>query len=202
MLTLAIETSTPIGSVAVYAFDEIVYEQSFTADRSHSSALFVALQQAKGYARRVDQVAIGLGPGSYAGVRIAIAGALGLQMGLGAKLLGIPSVAAFRVSVTSYIAIGDARRDSFYFTFVEDGVCIRGPVLLAESELREKLHAHGTLPVFSSEPIPAFPTAQLATPSASVLAQLAATGRGIVQQGDLEPIYLREPHITQPRVKL
>jgi hypothetical protein len=36
-------------------------------------------------------------------------------------------------------------------------------------------------------------------PRASKLALLAAAGRGIVARDDLEPLYLREPHITKPR---
>ncbi|HEX8309887.1 MAG TPA: tRNA (adenosine(37)-N6)-threonylcarbamoyltransferase complex dimerization subunit type 1 TsaB [Chthoniobacteraceae bacterium] len=201
MLTLAIDTSTSTGSVAVFAFDDIVFEETFTADRSHSSALFVTLEKAKKRARRIDQVAIGLGPGSYAGVRIAIAGALGLQLGLGAVLVGIPSVAALATDATSYLAVGDARRETFYFTLVVDGICREGPTLLTEHQLRIKLDEHSTLPVLSSSGIPAFPTVQIAAPSAAKLARLAAAGRGIVAEGDLEPLYLREPHITQPRLQ-
>ena len=39
----------------------------------------------------------------------------------------------------------------------------------------------------------------MALPSALLLARLAEAGRSIVATGDLEPIYLREPHITQPK---
>jgi hypothetical protein len=33
------------------------------------------------------------------------------------------------------------------------------------------------------------------------LATLAAAGTGVVQRENLEPIYLREPHITQPKAE-
>ena len=60
MITLALDTSTVDGSVAVYAFGEIAFQNSFRADRSHSSALFVALEKARGYAGRFDRVVVGL----------------------------------------------------------------------------------------------------------------------------------------------
>jgi len=36
-------------------------------------------------------------------------------------------------------------------------------------------------------------------PEATILAQLASMNLGITQRHDLEPIYLREPHITRPK---
>lgn len=198
MITLAIDTSTPRGSVAVLVDGELKLNELFTSDRSHSSTLFAVLEKVREITPRVDQIAIGLGPGSYAGVRIAIAAALGIQLTQGADLLGLPSVAALETDVPQYVAIGDARRDTFYWTRVESGVCSEGPLLVTEAELRERLAAN-TLPVFASEPLAIAPTVQVALPIASVLAQLAAAARGITARGDLEPIYLREPHITLPK---
>ena len=201
MTILAIDTSTNHGTVALLADGELRLDETFTADRSTSSTLFAVLERAVAIAPRVDQVAIGLGPGSYAGVRIAIAAAIGLELGLGARLVGLPSVAALETDAPSYLAIGDARRDTFYFTRVEDGLCLEGPLLATAAELHAHLAAHPALPVFTSVPLPAFPAAQIALPSAVRLARLAHTARGLTATGDLEPIYLREPHITQPKAR-
>ena len=198
MTILAIDTSTNHGSVALLADGEMRLDETFTADRTTSSLLFAILARAVALAPRVDQVAIGLGPGSYAGVRIAIAAAIGLELGAGAQLVGIPSVAAFETEAAAYLAIGDARRETFYFTRVEDGVCLEGPLLATESELLERIAAHAQLPVLASAPLAAFSTAQIALPSAGRLARLAGSARGITAR-DLEPIYLREPHITLPK---
>jgi hypothetical protein len=43
-------------------------------------------------------------------------------------------------------------------------------------------------------------SALFALPQASVLAQAAAAGVGIVQVGSLEPLYLRDAHITRPKL--
>jgi tRNA threonylcarbamoyladenosine biosynthesis protein TsaB len=199
MITLAIDTSTARGSVALLADGVLQLDESFTADRSHSASLFAVLERARALADHIDQVAVGLGPGSFAGVRIAIAAAIGLELSLGAKLVGIPSVAALEPAAHGYVCVGDARRETFYFTRVEQGVCLEGPLLATEAELHALLSAWTNLPVFVTTELPCVPGAQIALPSAAILARLAAEGRGITATGDLEPIYLREPHITQPK---
>jgi hypothetical protein len=53
--------------------------------------------------------------------------------------------------------------------------------------------------VLVPEPIAILPTAIVAYPRAVNLARLAAAGLSIVAEGTLEPLYLREPYITQPK---
>jgi tRNA threonylcarbamoyl adenosine modification protein YeaZ len=198
MRILALETSTPHGSVAVSAYGEVAFEERFTSDRSHSSTLFAALEKARATAARFDRIVVGRGPGSYAGIRISIAAALGMNLVLESELVGIPSVAAFEVLPEAYLAVGDARRGSYYFTQVEKGRCVAGPLLASEEEVRTEI-AGRCLPLFGTEPLAAFPSLVVAAPSALVLARLAADEAAIVQRHDLEPLYLREPHITQPK---
>jgi tRNA threonylcarbamoyladenosine biosynthesis protein TsaB len=202
MITLAIDTSTPRGSVAVFAYGDLVFDESFTAGRNHSAALFASLERARACTSHIHQVAVGLGPGSYAGVRIAIAAALAFDLALGAKLVGLPSVAALETDAPEYLAIGDARRNSFYFTHVVERTCADGPRLLDEHALRELLETFPSQPCYADEPLAAFPSAQISRPSAVFLARLASEGKSIIATGDLEPIYLREPHITQPATRL
>jgi hypothetical protein len=82
---------------------------------------------------------------------------------------------------------------------VVQGECVEGPLLTTAAELAARLDALPDLAVFATEPVPGFPRAETALPTASILARLAADGRGIVASKDLEPIYLREPHITRPK---
>jgi tRNA threonylcarbamoyl adenosine modification protein YeaZ len=184
--------------VAVYAFGEIAFEERFTADRSHSSTLFTALEKARATAARFDRIAVGLGPGSYAGVRIAISAAMGMNMVLDSELVGVASVAALETRNPAYLAVGDARRGAYYFSQVESGKCVAGPMLAGEEEVRKEIAERG-LPVLGTEAVAAFPSLVVATPSAAIIARLAAQDFAIVQRGDLEPLYLREPHITQPK---
>lgn len=195
MLTLVLETSTPRGGVALFRDRDLVFSESFTAGRSHSSALFTVIERALAPDERPARIAVGLGPGSYAGVRIAIAAAIGLSVATGAELLGIPSIAA--LAEDEYLAVGDARRGSYSFAHVRDGELAAGPTLLTREELEERL-AGTPLPILSSEDL-GFPGIQLRFPQVDRLGRLAVEARSIHARGILEPIYLREPHITSPK---
>ena len=140
MTTHAIETSTARGSVAILDDGRVIFSERFAADRSLGSTLFPCLQRAREAAPRFDRIAIGLGPGSYSGVRIAIAAAIGLELAGAANLLGIPSILALETDVPKYIAIGDARRASFYFAVVENGECTAGPMLDRKSTRLNSSH--------------------------------------------------------------
>jgi tRNA threonylcarbamoyladenosine biosynthesis protein TsaB len=199
MTILAIDTSTMLGSVALLVDGELRLAETFSADRSHTASLFTVLERARALVERIDVVAAGLGPGSYAGIRIAISAAIGFQLGLGARIVGLPSVAALDTTEARYCAIGDARRETFYFSRVEGGRCLDGPRLVSESELRAALAEFPDWPVLTSAPLAAVPGAMLAQPSANRLARLAEAGLSIVAEETLEPLYLREPHITRPK---
>ena len=209
---LAIDTSTPQGSVAVLdpGSGAFLFSESFQAGRSHSAQLFVVLERALAElpGGRLGEIVVGLGPGSYAGVRIAISAAIGLALGRGARLTGIPSVAALAgpgEGETGYIAVGDARRESFYFAVVRGGELAEGPELVSAGELVARVAGAGNLALCTTELSPAFeavrglPLPKLRHPCARQLATLAAAGKSVIARDLLEPIYLREPHITAPR---
>lgn len=197
MKILALEMSTARGSVALVFAGAIVFEAAFANDRKHSGDFFARLDTCIAEFGAPDRIVVGLGPGSYAGSRIAIAAANGLQAATAADLLGRPSICALATDALEYVAIGDARRQSFYFAHVRHHTAVEGPLLLSETDLRERL-ASTELPVLSSERLPAFPQASVAYPSAALLVQCAAELGG-ASDLPLEPIYLRDPHITQPR---
>jgi tRNA threonylcarbamoyladenosine biosynthesis protein TsaB len=199
MKVLALDTSTSHGSVALLDDGRVLLDEACISDRNHGCTLVPLLQRARDLAGRFDCIAVGLGPGSYAGVRIAIATAMGLGMAMGARLVGIPSVAAWECDAERHLAIGDARRDTFYFTKVERGICTEGPLLVDAAGLLSRIAALPGWPVLSADPLDLAPQAIIARPRALTLSRLAAEGRGIFAEGDLEPLYLREPHITLPK---
>jgi len=189
MITLAIETSSHQGSVALLRDGEVLFNEICGTGRSHSSLLFGTLERALSLGKP-DRIVVGLGPGSYAGVRIALSAATGLALATGAELVGGCSSAA--LADGEYAVVGDARRGGFSFTRVRDGECAEGPLLVSPMELAERVTACG-LPVYTSETVPA--AAEVRYPEAVRLARLPAWEA----HGELEPIYLREPHITTPR---
>jgi tRNA A37 threonylcarbamoyladenosine modification protein TsaB len=142
---------------------------------------------------------VGTGPGSYAGTRIAIAAAIGLRAASAAELIGLPSICAMPCDQEEYCVIGDARRQSFYFAHVLRRECLIGPILCNADELRDQLAATQSLPLFTTETLPAFPQAQVSCPSAAVLAHLGSAEHRDIIREPVQPLYLRDAHITQPK---
>jgi len=195
---LALELSSARGSIAWRDGSAEPVAAQFANDRKHSGLFFKQLAQSIQQLPKPDRIAVGLGPGSYAGTRIAIASALGLRAATGAALVGISSIVALAVEPSEYIVVGDARRQTFYFARVEKRQLIQPPLLCRADELRERILA-ADLPVFTTEPLTAFPAIDVAYPSAEVLVQLAAVQALLDAGAPLEPMYLREPHITQAK---
>jgi tRNA threonylcarbamoyl adenosine modification protein YeaZ len=199
MKILALELSSARGSLAWLNSDEEV-EREWPNDRKDSGPFFEHLKSVTEEYGLPDTIIVGLGPGSYAGGRIAISASIGLQAAAKARLVGYPSICAIDGGGEEFCVIGDARRQSFFFARVRNRALVEDPALLAEKELREKLAQMGDkVPIFACENLPPFEGAMLRYPSALLLGRLAREGDRTFALPPLEPIYLREPHITMPR---
>lgn len=194
MKILALELSSAEGSIAFVDETAHCFASVFPNDRKHSGVFFENLQRCIEECGDPARIVVGLGPGSYAGTRIAIAAATGLQAATGAELIGIPSLCALPAAASEYTVIGDARRQSFWFAQMRERRCIRGPELCT----REELDARIARPVFAMEPLGDFLDIPVVHPSARLLAEIALTFPDAMR-APLEPLYLREPHITQPK---
>jgi tRNA threonylcarbamoyl adenosine modification protein YeaZ len=194
---LALELSTARGSVAWLDENLDLVEQEWANDRKHSGLFFENVQNITKKFDAPEKIIVGLGPGSYAGVRIAIAAAIGLQAASGARLIGFPSICAIENAADDYAVIGDARRQSFYLARIRENEIVEGPKLFGESESRDELdQLKREISIFSSDNLPQFARVKLGYPSALVLARLAQNEDRSFSTPPLEPIYLREPHIT------
>ena len=158
MKTMAFELSSRQGSIALIEDDVVLFDQTFASDRKHSGLFFENLSRCRQQFGAPDALVVGLGPGSYAGVRIAIATAVGLRTATRGTLCGLPSICALEVEAREYCVIGDARRQSFFLARVRDGRMIEGPDLHSASEL-ETMIRDASVPIYSSEPLPQFPGA-------------------------------------------
>ena len=198
MKILALELSTSRGSIA-WLDGEIEFTREWPNDRKNSAAFFENLQAVQRKFGAPETITVGLGPGSYAGTRIAISVAIGIQLSCDARLIGYPSICAMQCDAQEYCAIGDARRKSFFFARILKNEVIEGPTLFSELELKARLESlDPATPVFSSELLPQFQRSVIGFPSAPILARLAKERRRSFCLPPLEPIYLREPHITIP----
>lgn len=198
MKILALELSSSRGSVAWADDGKEPFVTEFANDRKHSGLFFDALRLCIARFGMPNRIVVGLGPGSYAGTRIAIAAATGLGVAAGAELTGLSSVRAMATAADEYVVVGDARRHSFYFARVQQRRCVEGPTLWNEQQLRERIDTC-ELPVLSIEPLREFASVTLAYPSAAILTQLAAYEPMQISDAPLEPIYLCDPHITIPK---
>lgn len=223
-MLLAIDTSTRYASVALVADGRTLYEATWEAGQHHATELMECLERLfTAYDIAVPTlkgIAVATGPGSFNGVRVALATAKSLAFAGGIPLFGHPTldVTAWGAAgaPVEIIALLEAGRGQVYAARYAGGVTIPagwGPVsdyriltpkeLLGETsgtvlfcgEWREETRA--TL----SEGLG--PTAHFATGMggrrASWLAELAlarlASGVGD-DPAALEPLYLRRPAIT------
>ncbi len=159
-----------------------------------------ALRQAQIEREQIDCVAVGLGPGSYTGIRSAIALAQGWQLGREVKLLGIKSVECLASQVFAMGIRGhanfivDAQRNEFYlgrYWFNENGFDEAKPLYLANAtEVQSKIAEREW--VFGPEASRNFSGATDLMPDAKALGQVACGKTNFLSGENLEPIYLRE----------
>ena len=200
MKILALELSSARGSIALLNREKIEFDRAWPNDRKNSGPFFEHLAEVQNQFGKPDTIVVGLGPGSYAGTRIALSAAIGLQVASRAKLIGYPSICAIDCNSPEYCVIGDARRNSFFHARVCDRNLAEGPTLMSEAELRSKLDKlDKKMSIYTTEKLPQFKGAELRYPAAKMLAQLATGAKRQFAQPPLEPMYLREPHITIPK---
>jgi tRNA threonylcarbamoyl adenosine modification protein YeaZ len=199
MKILALELSTSRGSLA-WLDGEIEFTREWPNDRKNSAAFFESLQAVRRKFGAPETIAVGLGPGSYAGTRIALSAAIGVQLSCNARLIGYPSICALECDAQEHGVIGDARRNSFFYARILKNEVVEGPTLFSELELKTKLESlDPATPVFSSELLQQFHRSVISFPSALILGRLAKEPRRSFCLPPLEPIYLREPHVTMPK---
>jgi tRNA threonylcarbamoyladenosine biosynthesis protein TsaB len=93
---VAIETSGRVGSVAVAAGDRLLGERELPPAMRHAVELMPAIRQltaAQGWSpAEIQHLYLSLGPGSFTGLRIAVAIARAMAQASAAKLVGVPSL--------------------------------------------------------------------------------------------------------------
>lgn len=197
---LTIETSTACGSLAVRRHGATVYSAEFASERTHNSVLFAPLAEALALAPDLEQIIVGTGPGSYTGVRVGIAAALGVSMARAIPVNGANSLVSLAVPETSYAVVGDARRGSWHFSIISAGAPPAHPRLGEPAQVRSWL-AEISLPLYALDPsVAQMLGIPLARPHAEALAERVEHWSDddwiAARKIPLEPIYLSEPFIT------
>jgi tRNA threonylcarbamoyladenosine biosynthesis protein TsaB len=152
----------------------------------HSTALLAEVERAVAAAGGWDSiglVAVGLGPGSFVGIRIGIATARGLAASAGLPVAGVCTLDALGRALGevaapegSRLAVLDARRgEAFAALYSADGVRLWEPFVAAPAELGERLAG--------------LPRPPLAAGSGAVRFRDELASRGVEVPGDADPLH-------------
>ncbi len=102
MRVLGIDTATRIGSIGFIDGDQVVFDDQVKIKPGGAEKLPAVLNEAfNKTGRRLEElqlIAVGMGPGSYTGLRVGMAIAKGLAFGLGIPLVGIVTLEALAVN--------------------------------------------------------------------------------------------------------
>jgi tRNA threonylcarbamoyladenosine biosynthesis protein TsaB len=110
MRVLALDTTTPAGSIAIVAEDRVVDVVLLPADRPHGMQLpGMALDLLTRTHLRLQDLDCGagaVGPGSFAGIRIGIACIPGLSMVTGRPVVPVSALEALAHEATAHLGVG------------------------------------------------------------------------------------------------
>jgi len=140
---LVLETSGHEASWAHFADGQQTAAEVLPQDlRRVSQSLLPSLKTSDVDLSTLTQILVGVGPGSFSGIRVAIATAQGLARASGAHVIPVRSTDALGVRFDSATFLGvfaDARRNSFFFTAYEQGILTRPSAVYPNTELETML---------------------------------------------------------------
>ncbi len=209
-MLLAFDTSSPTVTVAVHDGAGVVAELVSAETMRHGEQLTPlidrALRQVGITARDLTEIAVGVGPGPFTGLRVGLVSARTMAYALqipvhgvcSLDVLGVEAVATGAVS-GSFVVASDARRREVYLaTYDEAGIRLTGPEVRRPAEVAVSL---GDRPVVG-EGAALYPDVfphgrQPLRPSAGWLAKCVIEERAELR--DPEPLYLRRPDAEIPR---
>ncbi|MBE2180379.1 MAG: tRNA (adenosine(37)-N6)-threonylcarbamoyltransferase complex dimerization subunit type 1 TsaB [Chthoniobacterales bacterium] len=201
MKILALDTSSSRASVAVAEDDRILDVRRFDAPRGRGAEVFAVLGEMRPQWLGIERLAVGIGPGAYNGLRAACALAGSFQLALGIDVVAVPSACILDVGDSRYTAVGDARGGRIYRAEILNRRLQGDIALLDHAEFQSSLQDGCGHPVFRIGTIPGADFLPSAFPDASIL---ALVGRHLppTDPRTMAPIYLKPPHITNPRPRL
>jgi len=188
---LAFDTATEIATSALVDDGEVLGERVSRA-QTLLEDVDALLRQGGAQPRDLDALAVGVGPGSFTGVRIGLAAARGLALSLGLEGAGVSTLAALAAGAPDALPVIDARRREV-FTILAGECSVLAPAELdlpagtvcvgsGALRYREILEAAGVVVPPDDD--------ERHVPRARFHAQLARTF-GPVEL--IEPLYLRAP---------
>ncbi|TCD45544.1 tRNA (adenosine(37)-N6)-threonylcarbamoyltransferase complex dimerization subunit type 1 TsaB [Streptococcus sp. X16XC17] len=144
MKILSFDTSSQALSVALLEDDKLMAETSLNIKKNHSISLMPTIDflmaQLTWKPVDLERIVVAQGPGSYTGLRVAVATAKTLAYALQIDLVGISSLLALTDTDAQgvVVPIMDARRNHVYVGFYENGRALEPDRHAAFEEVLEK----------------------------------------------------------------
>jgi len=197
VLTLAFDTATGVATSALVDDGEVLGERVSRA-QTLLEDVDALLRQGGAHPRDLDALAIGIGPGSFTGVRIGLATARGLAVALDLQGAGVSTLDALAAGAPGALPVVDARRREVFTiaggapTVLEPGEVelVEGTVCIGDGAVRYRsvLEAKGALVPPDGD--------ERHQPRARFHVQLA---RDFGPVEAIEPLYLRLPDAVRNR---
>ena len=193
MLILAFDTATDVATSALVSDGEVLGERCSRAVTLLED-VDALVRQAGAHTRELDALAVGVGPGSFTGVRIGLSTARGLALALAIPAAGVSTLDALAAGAPGAVPVIDARRREVFVSGcvvapseleVEAGQTYVGSGAVRYRDVLEALGAE--IPPDSDE---------RHLPRARFHAQLA---RDFGSAEEIEPLYLRVPDADRTR---
>jgi tRNA threonylcarbamoyladenosine biosynthesis protein TsaB len=160
------DTATADAAVAVTSAGEVIWEtrrgpNPGSTRPAHATALLGEVERAVAAAGgwdRVDRIAVGLGPGSFTGLRIGIAAARALATARGLALVGVGTLAAIAAGIRELapgrlaLPVLDARRgEAFAALYGAGGDELWAPLVATPAELGDRVAAAPAAPLAAGD---------------------------------------------------
>ena len=145
MKVLAFDTSSKALSLAILEDKQVLAETTINIKKNHSITLMPAIDflmaSLDWTPKDLDRIVVAEGPGSYTGLRIAVATAKTLAHTLNIELVGMSSLLALvpRQQEGLFVPLMDARRNNVYAGFYENAKPVMPEAHLSFAEVLEKV---------------------------------------------------------------
>ena len=186
MKVLAFDTSSKALSLAILEDKQVLAETMINIKKNHSITLMPAIDFLMGSLdwtpKDLDRIVVAQGPGSYTGLRIAVATAKTLAHTLKIELVGVSSLLALVPEQVEGLVIPamDARRNNVYAGFYQSGQAVWPEAHLPLAEVLEIAGAANQSVTFVGETAAFTEQIEVALPQATLqptLPNAAAVGR-------------------------
>jgi tRNA threonylcarbamoyl adenosine modification protein YeaZ len=196
MLILAFDTATDVATSALVSDGEVLGERTSRAVTVLED-IDALLRQASARTTEIEAIAVGVGPGSFTGVRVGLATARGLALALGIPVAGVSTLDALAAGAPGAVPVVDARRGEIFVLEDEPRVLAPGDLQIAPGTLcvgSGAVRYRSVLKAAGAEVPPDQDERHL--PRARFHAQLA---RDFGPAEVVEPMYLRVPDADKTR---